>query len=266
MMPAELGRLAESHSRFGGALLQTFCGGTLFAERYGSASAEVVGLHGWARTRADLAGPLAGLNALAFDLPGFGASPDPPAAWGAKDYAALLAAALVDLDRPQVVLGHSFGGRVAISLAASRPELVSGLVLTGVPMLRKKSAGASSPWRFRAARWGSRHGFVSASRMEKLRHRYGSDDYRNARGIMRSVLVRVVNESYEEDLARIKCPVELIWGANDTAAPVAVAREASELLQHAKLEVIPGGGHMTPLSSPDVLRQSVQRLLRVSAP
>jgi pimeloyl-ACP methyl ester carboxylesterase len=102
--------------------------------------------------------------------------------------------------------------------------------------------------------------------MESLRHRYGSNDYRNATGIMRSVLVHVVNESYEEDLARITCPVELVWGADDTAAPVEVAREACNLLRDAKLEVIPDGGHMTPLSSPDLLRHSVQRLLRVSAP
>jgi len=107
---------------------------------------------------------------------------------------------------------------------------------------------------------------VSESRMERLRQRYGSADYRNAQGIMRSVLVRVVNESYGEDLARITCPVELIWGANDTVAPVAVAREASALLRDAKLELIPDAGHMTPYSSPDVLRQSVQRLLGVSTP
>ena len=248
-------------------MLQTFCEGRLFAERYGTAPVEVVGLHGWARTRADLAGPLAGLNALAFDLPGFGASPDPPEAWGAEAYAALLAEALAGLDRPQIVLGHSFGGRVAISLAAARPELVSGLVLTGVPdMLRGKSASGSPAWRFRVARWGRRHGLVSEPGMEKLRNRYGSDDYRNAKGIMRSVLVRVVNESYEDDLARITCPVELVWGANDTAAPIEVAREACALLHDASLEVIPDAGHMTPLSSPDLLRQSVQRLLRVGAP
>lgn len=247
-------------------MLQTFCEGRLFAERYGAAPVEVVGLHGWARTRADLAGTLAGLNALAFDLPGFGASPDPPEVWGTRAYAALIAEAFVGLDRPQVVLGHSFGGRVAISLAASRPELVSGLVLTGVPMLRKKSGSASVAWRFRVARWGSRHGFVSEPRMERLRHRYGSYDYRNAKGIMRSVLVRTVNESYEDELARITCPVRLVWGANDTAASVEVAREACALIRDARLEVIPDGGHMTPLSSPDVLRQSVRRLLSVSAP
>jgi pimeloyl-ACP methyl ester carboxylesterase len=247
-------------------VLQSFCDGRLFAERTSLAPAEVVGLHGWARSREDLAGPLAGLNALALDLPGFGASPEPPAAWDSRAYAALVAEVLAGLDRPQVLLGHSFGGRVAVKLAAWWPELVTGLVLAGVPLLRQQPGGGSPAWSFRVARWGSRHGLVSEGRMEKLRQRYGSEDYRRASGIMRSVLVRVVNESYEEDLPRITCPVELVWGSNDTAAPLPMARQACGLLRNARLEVIEGGGHMTPLSAPDALRSSVSRLLRASIP
>jgi pimeloyl-ACP methyl ester carboxylesterase len=245
-------------------VLQSFCEGRLFAERTSLAPTEVVGLHGWARSREDLAGPLAGLNALAIDLPGFGASPEPPTAWDSRAYAALVAEVLAGLDRPQVLLGHSFGGRVAVKLAAWWPELVSGLVLAGVPLLRQQPARGSLAWTFRVAHWGSRHGVVSAARMERLRQRYGSEDYRRARGIMRSVLVRVVNESYEEDLPRIACPVELVWGSNDTAAPVPMARQACRLLRNARLEVIEGGGHMTPLSAPDALRRSVDRLVRAS--
>jgi pimeloyl-ACP methyl ester carboxylesterase len=247
-------------------VLQSFCEGRLFGERTGPGPTEVVGLHGWARTRSDLAGSLAGLNALALDLPGFGASPEPPGAWDSRAYAALVAEVLAGLDRPQVLLGHSFGGRVAVKLAAGRPELVSGLVLAGVPLLRPRSGpGRPSPaWRFRLARWGRRRGVVSEARMEKLRQRYGSEDYRRASGIMRSVLVRVVNESYAEDLPRIACPVELVWGSNDTAAPLPMAREACALLRNARLEVIEGGGHMTPLTAPDALRASVDRLVRAS--
>jgi len=247
-------------------VLQSFCDGKLFAERTSLAPTEVVGLHGWARNREDLAGPLAGFNALTIDLPGFGASPEPPTAWDSRAYAALIAEVLAGLDRPQVLLGHSFGGRVAVKLAAWWPELVSGLVLAGVPLLRQQPARGSPAWRFRAARWGSRHGLVSEARMEKLRQRYGSEDYRRASGIMRSVLVRVVNESYEDDLPRITCPVELVWGSNDTAAPLPMARQACALLRNAQLEVIEGGGHMTPLSAPDALRRSVTRLVRASIP
>jgi pimeloyl-ACP methyl ester carboxylesterase len=247
------------------ALLQSFCEGRLFAERIGHGPSDVVGLHGWARSHADLLGPLTGLNALVIDLPGFGTSPEPPTAWDSQAYAALIAEALGNLQRPQVLLGHSFGGRVAVKLAAGWPELASGLVLAGVPLLRRPTATAPS-WRFRAARWGSRHGVVSEDRMQKLRQHYGSDDYRRASGVMRSVLVRVVNESYEEDLRCISCPVRLVWGTNDTAAPLETARRACGLLPDARLEVIEGAGHMTPLSHPHVLRESVSQLIHASTP
>ena len=49
---------------------------------------------------------------------------------------------------------------------------------------------------------------------------------------MRDVFVRTVNETYEDELREITCPVELVWGSDDTAAPVAVAERAAELLAH----------------------------------
>jgi pimeloyl-ACP methyl ester carboxylesterase len=246
-------------------LLQSFCKGRIFAERTGVGQPQVIGLHGWARTRSDLAVPLAGFNALAFDLPGFGASPEPPTVWGSKDYAAIISDVLSSLDGPQILLGHSFGGRIAVRLAAYWPELVSGLVLTGVPLFRQKRTASPPALRFRMARWANRHGFLSEMRMEKARKRYGSPDYRNADGIMRSILVKVVNESYEEDLTRIICPVELVWGANDYATPLEDAREACKLLRQARLEVIEDSGHMTPISAPEELRSSVCRLIQASA-
>ena len=244
-------------------MLQSFCQGRLFAENLGEASPEVVGLHGWARSRSDLAACLTGLNALLVDLPGFGASPEPPGAWGSQEYAEVVAQALNGLDRPQVLVGHSFGGRVAVKVAVGWPNLVSGLVLAGVPLLRSP-VGQAPPWRYRIGRWGRRYGLVSDERMERLRQRYGSEDYRRAHGLMRSVLVRVVNESYEEDLPRIGCPVELVWGAKDTAAPLGAAEQACRLLPSAHLEVIENAGHMTPLTHPQVVHRSVTRLLQAS--
>ncbi len=245
-------------------LIESFGEGKILAERSGDGPVSVIGLHGWARSREDLAGSLAGLDALAVDLPGFGLSPEPPAAWDTDDYAAQVAELIGGLSRPQVLLGHSFGGRVAVKLAARSPELVSGLVLTGVPLLRRQPAGPRPALPFRMARWGRRHGLISEAAMETFRQRYGSEDYRRATGSMRSVLVRVVNESYEHDLTCITCPVELVWGSNDTVVPLQVARDACALIGDARLQVIEGSGHMTPLSAPAELRKSVCRLLHAA--
>ena len=96
--------------------------------------------------------------------------------------------------------------------------------------------------------------------MEALRRRYGSDDYRAASGVMRDILVRTLAEDYTAALAALKCPVELVWGDNDAAAPLAVAQQLRDELADAHLVVCPGAGHLTPLTVPGELRAAIGRL------
>ncbi|MCW2498566.1 MAG: hypothetical protein JWN87_242 [Frankiales bacterium] len=214
--------------------------GAVLAERTG-ASPKVLALHGWGRTRADWLPALSGVAALAVDLPGFGASPPPPAAWGSRDYAELLAPLLED--GGWTVAGHSFGGRVAVQLAAGWPSLVSSVVLTGVPLLRRTTEG-KPPLAFRLAKQANRLGLLSAAAMEGQRRKHGSADYRNAQGVMRDTMVRLVNEDYRDLLPGIDAPVEMVWGAADTAAPLEMAREAQALLRKATLTVADTSGHL----------------------
>jgi pimeloyl-ACP methyl ester carboxylesterase len=76
------------------------------------------------------------------------------------------------------------------------------------------------------------------------------------------VLVRLVNESYEDVLPRVKVPVELVWGDGDTAAPVDVAERArSRFGRPAELTVVPGAGHLTVRTAPTEVRAALDRLL-----
>jgi len=227
--------------------------GAVLAERSGK-EPRVLALHGWGRTRADWAPVLDGVSSLAVDLPGFGASPPPPAAWGSRDYAELLAPLLHD--GGWTLVGHSFGGRVAVQLAAGWPEVVDRLVLTGVPLLRRTS-GAKAPLAFRAAKWLHGKGLVSDERMEAERRKRGSADYRAAEGVMRDTLVRLVNEDYRDLLPRIACPVSMVWGAADTAAPLDMAREAAELLPRAELVVSESSGHLLDPALVALLKERV---------
>ncbi|HZT68038.1 MAG TPA: alpha/beta hydrolase [Acidimicrobiales bacterium] len=241
-------------------MLKAFDSGRLFGSAWGSSPAWVLALHGWRRTHDDFEKVLGqpGLDAVAVDLPGFGATPPPPEAWGSAEYAAALDGLLDQLANRVVVVGHSFGGRVAVHLAARRPDRVAALVLTGVPLFRVGPARRpATPYRL--VRWAHRRGLIGDSRMETYRQRYGSEDYRMATGVMRQVHVRVVNETYDAQLARIACPVELVWGDDDTAAPLEVARQAAAALPDARLTVCPGAGHLTPLTAPEQLRAAVER-------
>jgi pimeloyl-ACP methyl ester carboxylesterase len=93
--------------------------------------------------------------------------------------------------------------------------------------------------------------------MEAARQRFGSEDYRAAQGVIRQVLVRVVNETYEAQLDAVRCPVHLVWGGDDTVAPPEVAERALARLARGDLAVHPGVGHLTPLLIPSALRAAV---------
>jgi pimeloyl-ACP methyl ester carboxylesterase len=232
----------------------------LFGERFGP-PAPVVALHGWGRSRLDWAGVLSATGGLALDLPGFGATPPPAEATGAAGYAAALERVLAALDGPVVVAGHSFGGRVAVHLAVRRPSAVAGLVLTGTPLVRLPGARPRVSLRYRTVRAARRLRLVPEATLERARRRHGSADYRAAVGVMRDVLVRVVGESYEEQLGAVGCPVRLVWGEDDRIVPPVVAERALALLASGTLTVLGGVGHDVPAQAPAALATAIRDLL-----
>ena len=240
-------------------MLTALADGRLLADKTGSTPPAVVALHGWARSGADFATIVTGLDAIAPHLPGFGTTDAPPTAWGTAEYAELVAEAI----RPYgavVIVGHSFGGRVAVRLAAKYPELVKALVLTGVPLLRL--APVSKPkLSFRVVRALARARLLPTSVLEKQRRKHGSADYNAAQGVMREILVKVVNEDYRDDLAALQAPVRMVWGEHDTSAPTDAGRTAASLI-NAPFTVVAGEGHLLE----GALRETVRReLLEVLA-
>jgi pimeloyl-ACP methyl ester carboxylesterase len=244
----------------GFAVLKAFAAGRLFGAASGDGQPWVLALHGWRRSHRDFDAVLAGVAAIAVDLPGFGATPPPPEAWSTRQYAESIAPILDECAGGVVVVGHSFGGRVATHLAAQCPERVAALVLTGVPLVAEPGRlTRKPPLAFRAGRTLHRRGVISDRRMEMFRQRYGSADYRAAEGVMRGVLVQAVNETYETPLAAYPGPVELVWGQDDREVVVAVAEAASKVGADATLTLCPGAGHLVPTVAPDCLRQAILR-------
>jgi pimeloyl-ACP methyl ester carboxylesterase len=217
----------------------------MMAERYGDPESQVWALHGWGRSRRDWEPVLFDRDAVSFDLPGFGATSAPATPWTTLDYAQALLAGLPD-GQTRVLAGHSFGGRIAVQMAALAPQKVRALVLTGVPLLRR-SGGGKPKFGYRVARWLHAHQLLGDARMEAYRQRYGSADYRAAVGVMRTIMVSAVNEDYADQLRMIAeagIPVVMVWGADDTEVPVAIAQAARGILgEAAELTVVDGATH-----------------------
>jgi pimeloyl-ACP methyl ester carboxylesterase len=242
-------------------VLSAFVEGRVFGERTGSMPPRVLALHGWRGSHRQMAHVVNGMDAIALDLPGFGNTPEPKETWGAADYARAVAPVLDEFGEPPVIVGYSFGGRVAVHLAAMFPDRVAALVLVGSPLVRHTPA-KKSPLRFRAMKLANKVGVVSDAHMEAERRKRGSADYRAAVGVMRDIFVKLVNETYDEQLRSLRCPVELVWGDADTEAPLRNATDAEQLLQHSTLTVVPGATHWSIVEA-DVaaVRAAVERRL-----
>lgn len=190
---------------------------------------------------------------ITLDFPGHGQSPEPPEPWGVEEYADQVYALLMQKSlAPLDIVAHSFGGRVAIWLAANHPEIVRQLVITGGAGIRKPVSETS---RRRTARFKRCNALletlkkltflaVPVERMQtRLRNRYGSPDYVRLNETMRKTFVRIVSLDLLPLLPRIQAPTLLIWGGEDTETPLWMGQEMEKEIPDAGLVVFEGASH-----------------------
>lgn len=213
-------------------------------------------LHGWGCSSETMLPVFNRLSAdfavYNFDLPGFGMSPEPPAAWDTSAYADMLAAFIAENcgGLAPLIIGHSFGGRLALRLGARgipKKMLLTGCA--GLPPHRGLDYYAKV-YSYKAAKKLLSLPGLSARREELLnnaRSKSGSEDYRNASEVMRAVFVKTVNEDQTANLPKISAPTLLFWGEDDTATPLADGRIMEKQMQDAALIVKKGGTHFAYL-------------------
>lgn len=227
----------------------------------------VVVLHGWGGRIESMAPLLSCLKheyrLIALDLPGFGESPVPAQHWGTPEYAGFVRDVLVDLgiERAHFV-GHSYGAKTSLYLAATDPGLVDKLVLQGSSGLRTPPSAKARMKRAlsKGARAAGHLGPAGRALRQAVYDRIASTDYREA-GAMRPILVRVVNEDMTSFLPQIKSPTLLVWGTEDDAAPLIHARTMAKLIPDAGLVEFQGAGHFAYLDEPERFCTIVQHFL-----
>jgi pimeloyl-ACP methyl ester carboxylesterase len=84
-------------------------------------------------------------------------------------------------------------------------------------------------------------------KMEKFYKKFGSTDYKDSSGVMRKILVTVVNENLLPLLNKIEAPTLLIWGDKDTATPLYMGKTMEKEIKDSGLVVLEGTGHYSYL-------------------
>ncbi len=222
--------------------------------KFGESKKFIVFLHGWgADHRSFLIAKdyFADYCKVFVDFEGFGNSKEPSHALFVSDYAQQLFDLLGGFEIEELILvGHSFGGRVAVKFAFFYQHEFAKLKLCLVDAagIRPKLSVLKKfkIWKYK---WLKR----KAEKNEKLKsklNRYGSSDYKKLSKVMKQTFVNVVNEDLTACASKILCDTQIIWGENDRETKLFMAKRYRKLIKGAKLEIIEGAGHFCFLEKP----------------
>jgi pimeloyl-ACP methyl ester carboxylesterase/uncharacterized membrane protein YbhN (UPF0104 family) len=251
---------------------------------------ELVLLHGQPGSGADwqqVIGRLpAQLHAIAADRPGYGSSQ-----LAAGGFAAGARTVLDELDsrgiQRAVLVGHSYGGGVALSAASLAPHRVEAVVLLAsvgpgclnrwdkllaAPLAGPLCALAAwrlTPWiaRARLARIARRRGSPAGPGEHVNWHIWGHASSQHG-PLWRTFLTeqRALLRELDELVSAvpsIRAPVLLLADPHDTLVPVDTARRLARALPDARLQFVEGPGHHLPRRAPDAIADAIVAFMAV---
>jgi len=181
--------------------------------------------------------------------------------WQLADYRDWVLNQIKDFSKV-VLIGHSFGGQLAVSVAATNPENLTALVLIGpAGLIDRRWFKVAKRALFKlAAKWG---GFLigqtkSKHFFQKVLYKLAREkDYYLASPLLKQTMVAVLSQEIIKDLPKIKHPTLIIWGKQDRATPIHHAQIFNQQLEHSQLCVLPHENHCPHYHQP----QQIVRLI-----
>ena len=228
----------------------------------------------------------AGVRAVAFDLPDFGETVAPPGfEHTVGGYAAFVDAVVVALGIDRVhLVGHDFGGPIALAWSAGRPDRLASATLidTGVlpgyrwhalarvwrtPLLGELLQATATRQAFRVL---VNRGEPRGLPREFVERMYDHFDKRTRRAVLK--LYRATGDPGigGRELAALLAPRDLpalvVWGEHDVYVPWSYAERQRDLFPSADVHVLPASGHWPFADAPETVeRLVVEHLVRAGA-
>ena len=208
---------------------------------------------------------LPGRRVIALDLSGHGGSPSP----APGTVAALARSVLGLLDalglETAVVAGHSMGGAVALTLALEAPPRVAGLVLCGTGARLRVSAAVLQATADPASLAGAADAMAQWSfgslAGPALRREFVEGFLANAPGVVHGDFAACDAFDVMARLGEIRAPALVVCGSEDRLTPPKYSEHLRDHIQGARLEVVPGAGHLVMLEAPAAVARAVEAFL-----
>ncbi len=213
---------------------------------------DLIILHGWGSNKGlmkkSFASYLEGFRHIYIDLPGFGASTS-AMALTSEDVARIVELLMVHINASKdVILGHSFGGKVALILEPKVLVLVASAgIYTPKPLMVQFKIRLTKIFNFLG--------------LKALRSLFVAADAKALSKPMYETFKHVVNEDMSDRFKAYKGKALLCWGRDDTATPISSAHKISELIGDSTLHIYDGDHYFFMKEAQDISQKVLTTFL-----
>ncbi len=211
-------------------------------------------------------------HVVAFDLPGFCRSTKQNLLYSPERYADFIKWVVDNYTKNKyIIIGHSFGGAVALRYASAQPDNLQRLILVDaagvlhrlvctkhvINMKTKQNPSGLSGW------WKNLVNAATESFMENIEKTASPEDLDK---ILQSPFLRkivlggnptkiaglaLMQDNFSGIIEKIKAPTLIIWGDNDNIAPLRTGKILKAKISNAHFKVIENSGHMPMIDQPE---------------
>jgi len=195
------------------------------------ATVDVIILHGWGSNKEIMKKSFSPymdtFRHIYIDLPGFGNSTCPVALTTA-DVTRIVELFMIHINAQKcIIIGHSFGGKVALLLNPKVLVLLSSAgIFISKPLDIKLKIAATKVFNFLG--------------LKQFRALFVAEDAKKLSRPMYETFKNVVDEDFSRDFKHFTGKALLCWGKEDTATPLSSAQKINNLIKDSKLEIYDG--------------------------
>ncbi|MCK5123423.1 MAG: alpha/beta hydrolase [Candidatus Pacebacteria bacterium] len=235
-------------------------------------------------------------NIIVPDLPGFGKSDEPDKRWEVDDYVEFVDKFIEITTRGQkgfeliknilekfdpekavytekkskpILIGHSFGGMIAIKYAVKYPEKIDKLILTGAVGIKHKLTAKQKAFSILGKTGKSIFSLPIINNFQKPVYKifskiaqYRKKDYYSANSRMKEIMKNVLAEDLMDCLDKIKTPTLLVWGREDKTTPLADGEIMNEKIKNSELKVIDDANHSLSCQKAEEFARTVEEFIK----
>ena len=212
-------------------------------------------LHGWgcSLNYMNMISNINNTNSLLIDLPGFGKNDDLSEPFSFEDYIKCILTFLKENNyKIDIIVGHSFGGKLAVALA-NKLNLSSLILLA--PSTFNKKRGV-----FYYLKIYTYKLFKKINFLHKYLHLFGSKDYKELKPIMKKTMSNVINYDVSNYLKNIKIPVVIIQGNKDKITPLYIAKKTKKHLYDCEIISI-DGNHFAYITNANLISSIIESMV-----